>query len=190
MRTVEQRARNAALKRVEYAKKRGAILERNRAWRRANPGKVRQYRDRTREARLKQQRQWEASNKERRRAYRVANRERRNEQSRLSMARAYAFDPERIKANVDRWRRANLDKVNTIHERRRARLMGLSIHHTTEEWLALLGRIGGKCAHCGTTERISRDHINPLSKGGSDTIDNIQPLCRSCNSRKGAKGRI
>lgn len=45
----------------------------------------------------------------------------------------------------------------------------------------------GKCAACGSTERLSADHIKPFSKGGSHHHKNLQPLCKSCNSSKGAR---
>jgi len=54
------------------------------------------------------------------------------------------------------------------------------------EWRELLRRCGGKCLLCGTTEGITRDHIIPISKGGDNSILNLQPLCGRCNSRKHA----
>jgi 5-methylcytosine-specific restriction endonuclease McrA len=52
---------------------------------------------------------------------------------------------------------------------------------------AVLERDGRKCQHCGSTEHISLDHKKPYSLGGRHTRANLQVLCRSCNSRKGAR---
>ncbi len=53
--------------------------------------------------------------------------------------------------------------------------------------LAVYARDGWKCLHCPSTDNLSLDHIYPYSLGGSDEMDNLQTLCRPCNSRKGAK---
>ena len=42
----------------------------------------------------------------------------------------------------------------------------------------------GQCANCGTRHGLEYDHIQKYSHGGSNGADNIQMLCRSCNSRK------
>ena len=51
----------------------------------------------------------------------------------------------------------------------------------------LIDRDGASCAHCGTTESLTVDHIHPISRGGSDDPENLQILCSSCNSSKGAR---
>lgn len=56
-----------------------------------------------------------------------------------------------------------------------------------ETRIAVYERDGNKCSTCGTTENLSLDHIHPWSLGGPDTIDNLQTLCRGCNSKKGAR---
>jgi hypothetical protein len=48
-------------------------------------------------------------------------------------------------------------------------------------------KYGKKCLCCGSEKNISLDHIIPIKKGGKNTLDNLQPLCKSCNSKKGIK---
>jgi tetratricopeptide (TPR) repeat protein len=51
---------------------------------------------------------------------------------------------------------------------------------------AVWKRDGGKCVNCGSEVDIEYDHIIPLAKGGSSTIQNIQILCKKCNRKKSA----
>lgn len=46
---------------------------------------------------------------------------------------------------------------------------------------------GYACLSCGATENMTIDHVIPISKGGINDISNYQPLCFSCNSKKGIK---
>lgn len=48
-------------------------------------------------------------------------------------------------------------------------------------------RDGYKCKQCGTNKNLHADHIIPEVRGGQATIENLQTLCKSCNSRKGTK---
>lgn len=75
-------------------------------------------------------------------------------------------------------------------QRYRAKNRGLTEHFTLNQLLDLIERNGCKCAQCnkGMDEcTLSVDHIIPLSRGGSNTIDNIQILCTVCNSQKSDK---
>lgn len=51
-------------------------------------------------------------------------------------------------------------------------------------------RDGHRCRHCGTRERLSVDHIVAEVLGGSDDMENLQTLCRPCNSRKGTRDHV
>lgn len=48
----------------------------------------------------------------------------------------------------------------------------------------------GVCTGCKeffVEGNLSKDHIKPKAHGGTDDIDNLQLLCRSCNSIKGKR---
>ena len=48
-------------------------------------------------------------------------------------------------------------------------------------------RDGWECVTCGSHANLTVDHIMPLARGGSDDLSNLQTMCFSCNSRKGAR---
>ncbi|MGZ4851604.1 MAG: HNH endonuclease [Halobacteriota archaeon] len=54
---------------------------------------------------------------------------------------------------------------------------------------AVYARDGGRCVMCGATKNLHYDHDIPFSKGGGNTAENIQLLCRECNLKKGSKIR-
>jgi 5-methylcytosine-specific restriction endonuclease McrA len=75
---------------------------------------------------------------------------------------------------------------NLYHKRKRE----AEGSHTYGEWETLRKQYGYQCPICLRKEpeiKLTEDHIIPLSKGGSNYIENIQPLCLNCNIRKSAK---
>lgn len=61
---------------------------------------------------------------------------------------------------------------------------------TKKDWERIKKKYSYTCTACGKQEpniKLTVDHIVPLSKNGKHIYKNIQPLCHSCNSRKGAK---
>lgn len=52
---------------------------------------------------------------------------------------------------------------------------------------AVFARDGHACVLCGTSEDLTIDHVYPRLLGGDDGEGNLQTLCRSHNSSKGAR---
>jgi 5-methylcytosine-specific restriction endonuclease McrA len=73
---------------------------------------------------------------------------------------------------------------------RQAMLASIPGSHTDEQWEAVKSQYNHTCLKCGKPEpeiKLTRDHVVPIIKGGTDYIDNIQPLCGVCNSSKNDK---
>lgn len=80
----------------------------------------------------------------------------------------------RIETNeYNRWRHYNKRRVGGTF--------------TREEWRLLKSLCNWQCVCCSKVSPLTIDHIKPTSLGGLNVIANIQPLCRSCNSKKFTK---
>jgi len=102
-------------------------------------------------------------------------------------AAAYRFKHRaELRAYDAAWCKANPERKAHYESARRARKSGNGGSHTLAEWREKAATSAG-CAYCGCAGPLTRDHVTPLSRGGSDDISNIVPACRSCNSRKGTK---
>lgn len=82
------------------------------------------------------------------------------------------------------------NRNSTFNKRRRELLKNAIGSFTKYEWELLKIQYNFTCPCCCKSEphiKLTKDHIVPLVKGGSNNIENIQPLCKVCNSRKHTK---
>jgi len=98
--------------------------------------------------------------------------------------------PDHRKELTKIWKKKNYNKVLFSNLKRITKKLNAEGFHTFGEWELLKKQYGYTCPACGKKEpeiKLSQDHIIPISRGGSDYIENIQPLCKSCNSKKHTK---
>ena len=97
---------------------------------------------------------------------------------------------EEIKISKTRWQQSNLDKGVIYAQSRRARKAQNGGLLSEFEWQELKLRHHSRCLCCHRYEpeiKLTIDHVVPVTRGGSNDISNIQPLCRKCNLSKGTQ---
>lgn len=155
--------------------------ERVRKWRLNNLAcareRERKYRENNRETRAHAIKNWKNRNKQRIR----------DRASLYYEARIKRHGREHINKINREYKRANRDKCNVITQNRRCLERAAPGNFTNAEWIAVCERFGWTCPCCGKCKPLTRDHIVPILRGGDNFISNIQPLCKSCNSRKNNK---
>lgn len=148
----------------------------------------RQYHQANAEQRAARARAWNAAHPDRIRQ-RVRARNARSdvqERNRELARQRYAANPEQHRAYQRDWQHAHNGAKQIASLRLRLKRLGRGDESvfTVEEWNDLCARHNNRCAACQVEGPLTVDHIVPVSRMGASTIDNIQPLCRSCNNRK------
>lgn len=95
---------------------------------------------------------------------------------------------EKVKGKEKKYYKNNPEKIRAKSMKRHAAKRGAGGRGVTaEQWIDIVNKYDGKCLCCGIYKKMTMDHVIPLIKGGDHDVNNIQPLCQSCNSKKGVK---
>lgn len=97
-------------------------------------------------------------------------------------------------ATVRAYRAKHPEWVRAENQKRKARRIGATGSFTADDVKAIRKAQKNRCAQPWCRKNLSAgyhiDHIQPLSRGGSNDRRNIQVLCPSCNLKKHASDPI
>ena len=158
MATAEGKAKAAAANRKHYLKK---------------TAEARAERERVRAERLEAKR------------LAVESRKQRMAEVREKKERERKMRPKRIFLTEEQRKERRRQEKRNYRHRRRARLAGQSGKATAGQVRAAKKKAGGLCFYCkAKVKDLTIDHVTPLARGGSHTLDNIVFACHECNSKK------
>ena len=186
------KARNKAY----YEANREKEKARKKAWREANPEKIKAWREANREKIRAREKAWQEANREkekaRKKAYYEANREKVKDR-----VKAYReANREKVKAYGKAYREANREKLKAklkaLRKTPRGKFFRVrdSAKQRGIEFLLTEGQaaemIKKPCTYCG---KPGLSGIDRIDSNGVYTIENCEPCCYSCNTRKGTKSK-
>lgn len=109
------------------------------------------------------------------------------ERNRIRQRQWYAANKEEALRYQKEYARLNADVLRpqrAVYRSKRRAVLGTL---TVEEWQMLCEVHRNRCLCCGAVAPLTVDHIVPVSLAGRGDLSNVQPLCKPCNSRKGAR---
>jgi 5-methylcytosine-specific restriction endonuclease McrA len=179
--------------RAYRAERRELINERNRLYRLNNKEKTKQYwknrYNQNIEQELKRSADYRKKNPEK-----VKETQKRYYKNNLEKVAEYrkkqSAKPEykiKQKEAVRACRKRKPQQYRAYAHKRRAKIKGNGGSYTAQQWIDLCNFYGNICLCCKRKLPLEVDHIIPVTKGGTSNIDNLQPLCKSCNSSKNNK---
>lgn len=92
--------------------------------------------------------------------------------------------PAKVAAAKARYNQKHPEKKAAWESARRARVASSGGRVSSAEWFELKRSSCGVCVWCGRRRRLTLDHIAPISCGGEHGVENLAPVCGSCNSSK------
>lgn len=96
--------------------------------------------------------------------------------------------------NNHNWKHGDKLLIRRLSEnKRRARLLESTHNLTKNDWDNIKAIFKNTCPSCGKQEpeiKLTMDHIIPINKYGDNSKENIQPLCKQCNTKKQTKIKI
>lgn len=104
----------------------------------------------------------------------------------LTCARYRKEHPEQRLVLALAYAKRNPEKVNARNRRYQLRKRGAAISDfTLKQWQWLKELYAYACVYCGREmQRLTQDHVVPISKHGNHTLSNIVPACGACNHAK------
>ena len=136
---------------------------------------------------------WKANNKEKKQALDLAWQRNNRERYRNTQREWRDKNPERMPIYRSKWLEENREFAKVAHltaeNKRRARKAATGGSIDTKEWLEKVQGFNDHCAYClkPLNGLYHMEHMKPLSRGGTHTIDNVVPACPACNFKKSSK---
>ncbi len=113
-----------------------------------------------------------------------ANREQVREASRIRYYEIMLTDPEHIRKLRRDYAKTPYGRV-LYRQAQELRRRGTPYTQESLEWIASIDWSTEICTYCEDAPATEIDHILPIAKGGTGERENLTPVCRTCNARKG-----